>query len=115
MSRFNEYYGGAAPSMKSTGALGAVKLKNQILKLDPTLVVALKNIRINGAPRGCSGFITDPRTGKHVYIHAEVGGYNSEAYYRTAEHVKDYRGGRNHFAGNDELATDAVQLLKAGR
>jgi len=66
----------------------ATKLKNQF---STAHAVALKNIRVNADVRGCSGFIS--LHGVHVYVNTEVlgGGYM----YRTAQHVKDYTGGRN--------------------
>ncbi len=112
MGRFNEYYGGATPTAKQTGALGIRKFKNDVAKLDPTLVVTGKGITLNGAPKGCSGFISTADGSKHVYFHAEVGGYNYDAYCRTATSTRDYTGGRNHFAEPGELAYEAVQLLK---
>lgn len=114
MGRFNEYYGGRTPTAKQTGALGIRKFKNDVAKLDPTLVVTGKGITLNGAPKGCSGFISTADGSKHVYFHAEVGGYSgTDAYYRTAEHTKDYRGGTNRFVEQGELAEAAVQLLQA--
>lgn len=38
-----------------TPPLLAVKLRNQLRKIDPSLEVELKNININGMKRGCSG------------------------------------------------------------
>lgn len=111
---FNEYYGGSTPTMKQTGALGAVKLKNQIKAIDASLELNIKNIRINGAPQGCSGFIHDPATGRYVYVHAEVDHYNQGAYYRTASGPRDYTGGRNNFCESYELAQNAVHLLRQG-
>lgn len=35
-----------------------VKFRNQIHRLNPALQVDMKNIRINGVARGCSGYIT---------------------------------------------------------
>lgn len=40
-----------------------VKFRNQIHRLNPALQVDMKNIRVNGAARGCYGYITDPATG----------------------------------------------------
>ena len=69
----------------------ATKLKNQFT---PAHQVHLKNIRVNGDKRGCSGFIQ--RGGAIVYVNTEVlgGGY----LYRTAAHLKDYSGGVNRYA-----------------
>ena len=55
-----------------TPPLLAVKLRNQLRKIDPALEVELKNININGAKRGCSGYITDPRTGRVIYVDTEA-------------------------------------------
>lgn len=49
-----------------TPPLLAVKLRNQLRKIDPALEVELKNINVNGMKRGCSGYITDPRTGRVI-------------------------------------------------
>jgi hypothetical protein len=70
----------------------STKLKNQF---SPAHAVALKNIRVNADVRGCSGFIS--LHGVHVYVNTEKCG--SLGYmYRTAQHVKDYTGGRNCWA-----------------
>lgn len=93
--------------------LSATKLRNQIKALDSELVIDLKNVRVNGALFGCSGFITDPRTGKHVYILADHNHQiNTRALFRTAKHTRDYTGGHNNFATYDLLAESAVFLLK---
>lgn len=114
MGRFNEYYGGRTPTAKQTGALGAVKLKNQIKKIDPSLVLSIKNISVNGSPQGCSGFISTPDGTRHVYVCADRNhGTSSDAYYRTATSTRDFTGGRNHFAEYDELAQLAVDLLRS--
>lgn len=93
----------------------ALKLRNQILALNDKLTVQLSNIGINGTKMGCSGFITDPDTGRIVYIntdHNHGTSYN-RAYVRVARHTRDYRGGINHFSTYDELAEGAVSLLKS--
>lgn len=91
----------------------AVKLKNQILAIDPALIVTLRNVSVNSVKFGCSGFITDPRTGKHVYVNTDHNHHtNTRAYYRTAKDTKDYTGGLNHFAAYEDLAEAAVVLLK---
>lgn len=93
--------------------LSATKLRNQITALDRVLIVSLSNIRVNGVLFGCSGFITDPRTGKHVYIRADHNHQTmSRALFRTAKDTLDYTGGHNNFATYDLLAESAVFLLK---
>jgi hypothetical protein len=85
----------------------ATKLKNQFT---PAHQVHLKNIRVNGDKRGCSGFIQ--RGGAIVYVNTEVlgGGY----LYRTAAHLKDYSGGVNRYARDlPGLVAGINSLLKA--
>ena len=90
----------------------ATKLKNQIAAIDPVLIVSLRNISVNGVKFGCSGFLTDPRTGKHVYVNTDHNHHtNTRAYYRTAKDTKDYTGGLNHFASYEDVAQAAVDLL----
>lgn len=94
--------------------LAAIKLRNRLLALRPDLVIKLRNVRVNGALFGCSGFITDPETGRIVYVNTDHNhgiSYNN-AYYRTAEHDKDFTGGRNHWATYDELPAKVIKLLE---
>ena len=89
----------------------ARKLKNQLLALDPTLTVEVKNVRVNHETMGCSGFVTS-QAGKVVYVNTDHNhGTNRKALYRTAEHNKDYRGGMNQYAPYDEVALAVVALL----
>jgi hypothetical protein len=88
----------------------ATKLRN---RFTPAHTVALKNIRINGTARGCSGFIA--LGDSIVYVNTEHLprlGYM----YRTAEHLKDYTGGVNRWAKDlDSLVQGINQLLKGGQ
>ena len=86
----------------------ATKLKN---RFTPAHAVALKNIAVNGDKRGCSGFIS--LHGVHVYVNTEkCGGLGY--LYRTAQHVKDYTGGRNMWAKDiDALVRGVNELLAA--
>lgn len=96
--------------------LNAVKLRNQLLAIRPTLKVELKNVRINGVLQGCSGFVTDPATGRVVYVSTDRNhGTISTALVRTAKHTKDYTGGCNQFAAWADVAQDAVDLLDSPR
>lgn len=94
-------------------ALAAIKLRNQLLALRPDLVVSLRNVRVNGALFGCSGFVTDPATGRIVYVNTDHnhGTRLNNAYYRTAESTSDYTGGQNHFATYAELPAKVLRLL----
>lgn len=85
----------------------ATKLKNRFPTAD---LVQLKNISVNGNKRGCTGFIQSGA--RIVYVNTEVlgGGY----LYRTAQHLKDYTGGTNHYARDlESFAAGINQLLKA--
>lgn len=92
--------------------LAAIKLRNQILALNPNAVVALKNVRVNGALFGCTGFVSTPDGSRHVYVSTDHNhGTNRKAMYRTAKHIKDYTGGSNRFAEYDNVAQAVVGLL----
>jgi hypothetical protein len=96
-------------------ALLAIKLRNELLAINPDLQVQLRNIVVNGNKMGCSGFITDPATGRVVYLNTDhnQGTNFDRAYFRVARDAKDYRGGLNHFSGYTELAEAAAELLKS--
>ncbi|MCB5280465.1 hypothetical protein [Arthrobacter sp. ES1] len=96
-------------------ALLATKLRNELLAIKSDLQVQLRNVDVNGIKMGCSGFITDPATGRVVYVNTDHNhGTNFDrAYFRVAREAKDYRGGRNHFSGYTELADAAAELLKS--
>lgn len=86
----------------------STKLKNRFSSAHQ---VALKNIRVNDDKRGCSGFVS--LAGAHVYVNTETLG-NLGYLYRTAQHLKDYTGGRNHFARDlDSLVKGINELLQA--
>lgn len=99
----------------TAGAYGSIKLRNAIRRIDPTLQVALKNVRVNGQAIGCAGFITDTATGRIVYVDTDHnhGTMYDNALYRTAAHDKDYHGGRNHFSDYADLAAAVVALVKS--
>ncbi|ANA86855.1 hypothetical protein BH772_gp030 [Gordonia phage Bachita] len=94
--------------------LAMTKLRNQIRALDTELVVELRNVRINGVLQGCSGFITNPRDGRIVYVNTDFnhGTMYDQPFYRTAADTKDFRGGRNQIDSNYEtLARDMVAFI----
>ena len=85
----------------------ATKLKNQFSSVHS---VALKNISINGARRGCSGFIS--LNGAIVYVNTEKCG--SLGYmYRTATSLRDYTGGANQWAKSVESLVSGINQLLA--
>lgn len=101
--------------MSDHPGLSMTKLKNALRKLDADLVPELRNVRVNAQLQGCSGFVTDPGSGRVVYVNTDnYAASLGQAYYRTAEHTKDFRGGRNHFASYRELPEAIVVLLKGG-
>lgn len=99
---------------KSYKPLAMTALRNRIHKINPNLVVELRNVRVNGNLFGCSGFITDPETGHVVYVNTDHnhGTMYDRALYRTAKDTKDFTGGRNHTSDYDGLAQAAVDLLR---
>lgn len=103
-----------------TPPLLAVKLRNQLRKLDPTLEVELKNINVNGMKRGCSGYITDPRTGRVIYVDTEalllpiLGGAMWRA---VAVKGRSYTpgGSWNYYSKEERLAHDILEAFKTLR
>ena len=92
----------------------ATELTNQLKALEPNIVTHLKNYRVNGQARGCSGFVHFPDGVKIVYVNTELG-YMQKPYYRGARHLKDFTGGRNRFSeSNDTLAQDIIDHLNSG-
>ena len=93
------------------------KLKNAINKQggDMPLQFTLKNITINGAKRGCSGFVRNLDNNTVVYINTEEPCLSNLHYmYRYADHEKDYTGYHNRWANSlDELAKAIINLLKS--
>lgn len=92
----------------------ALKMKNELLALNPKLKVELKNVTVNGNKLGCSGFITDLETGRIVYVNSDNNhGTNRTAYYRAARHTKDFTGGLNHSQSYENLSQSVVSLLSS--
>lgn len=94
----------------------ATKLRNRLVALDPSLNVQLKNIKVNGDTRGCSGFIS--KEDRIVYVNTEESVYSpfrGKSLYRVARHMKDYSGCRNHHVENGRLAEAIIDLLNDPR
>ena len=95
--------------------LMAVKLKNRFNNAFPKLETHLKNIRVNGDPRGCSGFIVNTANGKIAYVNTEESVYGplqGKILYRTAESLKDYTGGMNRWSTDADIVSDVWDLLQ---
>lgn len=87
-------------------------IKNRLKKVAPHIEPHLSDVEINGHVHGCSGFLRNPETGKVVYISTDLNhGTNRQAMYRTAEHLRDFTGGRNHFCDFGQITERAVELL----
>ena len=98
----------------------AVKLKNALKKANEKygydLKFDIKNIIINGAKRGCSGFVTNTQNGSCVYTDTErTCCANLGVMYRYADNNKDYSGYYNRWTGRvytvDSLANEILKLL----
>lgn len=97
-----------------SGVVSATKVRNAIIKIDPTLQVSLRNVRINGQLQGCTGFVTNPANGKVAYLSTDRNhGTNSHAMYRTAKHNKDFSGGTNRFCGVADLPIKVIRLVSS--
>ena len=103
-----------------TPPLLSVKLRNQLRKLNPALEVELKNTNINGRKVGCSGYITDPHTGRVIFVDTEsllqpiVGG---DLWRAVEVKGRSYTpgGSRNYYSAEDRLARDIVEAFKTLR
>lgn len=98
----------------------AIKLKNALKKANEKygydLKFDIKNIVINGAKRGCSGFVTNTQNGSCVYTNTERTCIaHLGIMYRYANDNKDYHGYRNRWTGADydvnSLAENIIDLL----
>lgn len=94
----------------------SVKLKNAVKKMlgekADELGFEIKNIRINGSPKGCSGFIYHKETGKTLYVTTEPlnnGITRGQIMYRTAKHLKDYTGGYNRWVSFQQFVDSEVE------
>ena len=92
---------------------GATKVRNAFNreKRELDLEFHLRNTKINGSLVGCVGFIVNTATGKIVYLDTEESVYGplqGKTLYRTAEHLKDYTGGRNRFTEDVQNILDLL-------
>lgn len=99
------------------------KLTNQIKaeaeKYHMPVVFNLKNIKINGQNRGCSGHVTSVYSGSCVYVNTEESCYAplaGKSMCRYALNDKDYSSnglinGNNRWYDNEEFAKYVVALL----
>lgn len=72
----------------------------------------VKNVIINGAKIGCSGFAFDRKTGRYVYVSTDaMPQLNGKIMYRACKGNKDYTGGQNHFATESNIASEVKRFL----
>lgn len=99
----------------------AVKLKNALKKANKKynydLQYDIKNIVLNGAKRGCSGFVTNKENDSCVYTNTERTCCGELGImYRYADNNKDFKGYSNRWTGKnydiDSLARDILKLLE---
>ena len=102
-------------ALKVDGIVSMTKFKNALKKARPDLEVNLKNIRINGQLRGCSGFITDPRTDRTLYVNTESSAYRGTAYFRSAKDNISYGGagtGDNHMVAPKDVVSESLRFME---
>lgn len=97
--------------------IGMTKVKNTFKRHNIPVSFKLSNTRINGALRGCSGFIIHEPSGRIAYVDTEQSCYgplSDKFMYRSADNLKDYRGHRNRWTDNrdiDSLVMDIEQMF----
>ena len=93
----------------------AKKLENAVKKnFGSEVTASLRNIRINGSTRGCSGFFVNPENNACVYVNTEASSYPAlSLLYRYADDTKDFTGYRNRYAKDlNDLVQEISEMLK---
>lgn len=98
-----------------SNALLMTKLKNGLKKVGD-YECNLHNININGAKRGCSGFVKNSRNGVIVYVNTEKSCYaplSKLNLVRFAKDMKDWGGAhsRNEWANDNSIVEKIVAML----
>ena len=114
-----------APILLSTKVTNAIKAKNAARGIPLNLGFHLKNISLNGARRGCSGFVENIDTGSVVYLTTEpccsdVVSMAGKCMYRYAKDLKDYSSnnvtnGNNRWCAYEDLQGNVLELLATGK
>lgn len=97
------------------GSISVTKVRNAFKPLGFALAKTSHNTVVNGVRRGSSGFVVDPRTGRHVYFDTEdaaTGLMGGQMLYRPARHDRDWTGGRNCWCRPDDLVERVRALME---
>lgn len=93
----------------------ATKLKNLINNTYPdnNYIFELKNIKLNGQSRGCSGFIKNPETGSVIFLTTEKTGCSwlKDYMYRYESQKRGF--GRNRWTSSQEELIKEIHKLLA--
>lgn len=93
----------------------AVKLSNAIKRACPAnmpLDFAIRNVRINGAAMGATGFVTNPYNKTCVWVSTDNQCCQHRFVYRFARDTKDHTGLHNIWCDSLEtLAENIVRML----
>ena len=78
------------------------------------ITASLRNIRIDGAARGCTGFFVNPENNACVYVNTEASiDPKRSLLYRYADDMKDFTGYRDRYAKDlDDLVQKISEMLK---
>lgn len=97
------------------------KVMNYLVKKYPGKMMSLKldihNYHVNERLRGCSGFITDEKTGNTMYFSTDRGRRRPLEYmYRSAENNKDFTGGLNQYGKSmEDMIDQMMNQLELGK
>lgn len=85
---------------------------NALLNKDD-IIYSIKNVRINGQPHGCSGFIYYKPTKVTVYVSTDFDGFrdNTACLVRYALNDKDYRGFQNQYTSDENIGIYIKSML----
>ena len=93
----------------------ATKLKNLINNAYPdnNYIIEVKNIKLNGQSRGCSGFIKNPETGSVIFLTTEKTGCSwlKDYMYRYESQKRGF--GRNRWTSSQEELVRGIHRLLA--
>ena len=93
----------------------ATKLKNLINNAYPdnNYIFELKNIKLNGQSRGCSGFIKNPETGSVIFLTTEKTGCSWLKDYMYRYESQKHGLGRNRWTSSQEELIRGIHHLLA--